>query len=59
MHGARLEQPRIQFLKVTDRRRDETLRVVGIPRHLARLLYVQKGARKLDPYPLQVADPAG
>lgn len=59
MHGARLEQPRIEFLKVTDRRRDETLRVVGIARHLARLLYIQEGARELHPYPLQVADPAG
>lgn len=59
MHGARLEQPRIEFLKVADRRRDETLRVIGIARHLARLLYIQEGARKLDPHPLQVADPAG
>jgi hypothetical protein len=59
MHGTRLKQPRIKFLKVTDRRRDETLRVIRIPRHLARLLYIQEGARKLDPYPLQVADPAG
>lgn len=56
MGHSRFEEPRIQFLKIPHRGRNQPLAVFGILAHSARLLDIEQGPGKLCAHPLQIPD---
>lgn len=59
MKGARLEQLRVDFFKISDGCRKQSLRVIRVLGSLAGLLNIQQRPCKLVSHPLQIADAAG